>query len=69
MICAGDIWRYRGNRPRKALPEVSVIEVDEGRVRVLFTYAFGAVRERRLWMRGATLFRSYRLVARQEKIE
>jgi hypothetical protein len=67
-VRVGDIWEYRGRRPRKALRRVSVVEAKPlvGRYRLLHTYRFGPTRERRTWIIGATLREDYRLVMRQE---
>lgn len=64
----GDLWLYRGERDRKALPQVSVVELRQGGGRALLLYTFpaGRMREQRRWCSFERLHRNYRLVGRQE---
>jgi hypothetical protein len=67
----GDLYRYVGRRPRRALPVATIVAIDLrglGRYRLCHTYATGAARERRTWIFPETLESDYKLVGRQEQL-
>jgi hypothetical protein len=70
-VQVGDLWEFLGDRRRrKALPVVSVAEIEQGGGRALlhYTFPYGRMLAQHRWCSIKRLQKAYRLVARQEQI-